>query len=97
MKKLTIKENVDKRPVYKVTYGGTWNHGSRIFYSENELRDFLESNIFDTKVTIQYIVDKTDKYDDIITKTVSRKGLTKAGYDEIFKDGITSRDNVLEK
>lgn len=97
VKKLSIKENVSKRPVYQVAYGGTWNHGVRIFYSEHELRNFLKSNIFDSNVTIQYIVDETDKYDDITTVVSSRDGLTDKGSDEIFHKGITSRDNVLEK
>ena len=88
VKKLIIKEDVTT--FYRVNWGGNWNHGSEIFYSESELINFLNTHIFDTKPRIE----KIEK----INNTKYAKYLS-CGYDEEIKNILTdkSRKELFDK
>ena len=94
--KLRITENINT--FYRVNWGGTWNHGSEIFYSESELINFLDTHIFDNKIQIEKIekINNTKyakylsySYDDDIENK-----LTKKARKELFDRGITSIDSL---
>lgn len=96
VKKLSITE--DTNTFYRVNWGGNWNHGSEIFYSESELINFLNTHIFDTKPQIEKIekINNTKyakylsySYDDDIKNILTDKARK-----ELFDKGITSIDSL---
>ena len=96
VRKLRITE--DTNTFYRVNWGGTWNHGSEIFYSESELINFLNTHIFDTKPQIEKIekINNTKyakylsySYDDDIKNILTDKARK-----ELFDKGITSINSL---
>lgn len=98
VKKLRMNEAVNT--FYRINWGGNWNHGSEIFYSESELINFLSTHIFDTKPKIEkvekinnikYAKYLSYSYDDDITNI-----LTDRARKELFDRGITSINNLKD-
>lgn len=104
-KKLSIKENQNDKTFYRVSWGKGWNRGSRDFHSVSEVRDFLNTYIFDTmgKVNVQLITDETDKFKSYIVRGDTFASpdhrivrVTRKGFEELNTRGYTTYDNLYD-
>ena len=80
---------------YEVSCGGNWNRHIERFYTENEVKDFLESNIIEGNLQVLKCEDVTSRFSKYVNTEYkdsngNRRNVNNLGHDEIFDTGITS-------
>lgn len=92
LKQNNLKESTNTY-YWEINWGGVWNHGQKICYSEVELREFLATHVFDTMPQILCIRNESDKWNkQLEIRTSNNTNLSSKGRKDIFDKGITTLD-----
>lgn len=95
-----INESVNKE-YYMVSCGGIYNYHKEKFYTMDEVRNFLESNIIEGPLQIikcENITSNFKKYTNTEYRDSNgnKRNVNELGHREIFDTGITSVDNYID-